>query len=72
LAVFEPDSPGLRGARGQAVGGTAHWISNALIAGAIPVIDTHSKTPPRILRVHDAAAIHRGIFLRAENTGRCA
>src|SRR6202034_2863287 len=33
-------------ARGQALGSAAHWISNALIAGAFPVIAAHSKAAP--------------------------
>jgi sugar porter (SP) family MFS transporter len=33
-------------ARGQALGSATHWISNALIAGAFPVIAAHSKAAP--------------------------
>jgi sugar porter (SP) family MFS transporter len=33
-------------ARGQAVGSATHWIFNALIAGAFPVIAAHSKAVP--------------------------
>jgi sugar porter (SP) family MFS transporter len=33
-------------ARGQAVGSATHWILNALIAGAFPVIAAHSKSAP--------------------------
>ncbi len=33
-------------ARGQAVGSATHWISNALIAGAFPVIAANSKAAP--------------------------
>jgi sugar porter (SP) family MFS transporter len=33
-------------ARGQAVGSATHWILNALIAGAFPVIAAHSRSAP--------------------------
>ena len=33
-------------ARGQALGSATHWILNALIAGAFPVIAAHSKSAP--------------------------
>jgi sugar porter (SP) family MFS transporter len=33
-------------ARGQAIGSATHWILNALIAGAFPVIAAHSKSAP--------------------------
>jgi sugar porter (SP) family MFS transporter len=33
-------------ARGQAIGSATHWIFNALIAGAFPVIAAHSKSAP--------------------------
>jgi sugar porter (SP) family MFS transporter len=33
-------------ARGQAIGSATHWIFNALIAGAFPVIAAHSKAVP--------------------------
>jgi sugar porter (SP) family MFS transporter len=33
-------------ARGQAVGSATHWMFNALIAGAFPVIAAHSKSAP--------------------------
>src|ERR1700722_7552381 len=33
-------------ARGQAVGSATHWILNALISGAFPVIAAHSKSAP--------------------------
>jgi sugar porter (SP) family MFS transporter len=33
-------------ARGQAVGSAAHWMFNALIAGAFPVVAAHSKAVP--------------------------
>jgi sugar porter (SP) family MFS transporter len=33
-------------ARGQAVGSATHWLLNALIAGAFPIIAAHSKAAP--------------------------
>ncbi|MGB6355055.1 MAG: sugar porter family MFS transporter [Steroidobacteraceae bacterium] len=33
-------------ARGQAIGSATHWILNAAIAGAFPVIAVHSKSAP--------------------------
>jgi sugar porter (SP) family MFS transporter len=33
-------------ARGQAVGSATHWVLNALISGAFPVIAAHSKAVP--------------------------
>jgi len=33
-------------ARGQAVGSATHWILNALISGAFPIIAAHSKSAP--------------------------
>ena len=33
-------------ARGQALGSATHWILNALISGAFPVITAHSKSAP--------------------------
>jgi hypothetical protein len=33
-------------ARGQAVGSATHWILNALISGAFPVVAAHSKSAP--------------------------
>jgi MFS family permease len=33
-------------ARGQAIGSATHWILNALIAGAFPIVAAHSKPAP--------------------------